>query len=99
MTSIYKPLIKILLISLTLAFSIGFSAFTTVAQSQESQNTPSKIIYNTYSDLVAQHDYQPTSGYEKKTQNSNDRLKADNKNFSSNIIGDVNANNKNEKEV
>lgn len=99
MTSIYKPLIKMLLIPSALAVSIGFSAFTTVAQSEESQNEPSRIIYNTYSDLVTQRNYQPTSDYEKKTQNSNDRLKADNKDFSSNIIGDLNANNKNEKEV
>ena len=33
MTSIYKPLIKVLLISIMLATSISFSAFTTVKQS------------------------------------------------------------------
>lgn len=99
MTSIYKPLIKMLLISFALAFSIGFSAFTTVTHSQKSQKAPSKIIYNTYSNSIVRHFYQPTSEYEQKTQNSNDRLKPDNKEFNANIIGHVNTNNKNEKEV
>ena len=73
MTSIYKPLIKIILISLTFTAGIGFSVFSTLTQSQANQNVPSKKINNTYCDSIAQHTYKPRSEYNKKLQRSINR--------------------------
>jgi hypothetical protein len=73
MASIHKPLIKILLISLTFTAGIGFSVFSTVTQSLANQNVPSKKINNTYGYSTAQHTYKPRSEYNKKLQRSINR--------------------------
>ncbi len=81
MTSIYKPLIKIFLVPLALTVGIGFSAFSTVKESQGNLSQYTNNIDNSKPNFTKQATDRSKSQYEKKFQRDFNRLMLGNKQF------------------
>ncbi|MDO6446244.1 hypothetical protein Q4493_10720 [Colwellia sp. 1_MG-2023] len=85
MTSIYKPLIKFIFISITLITGFAFSAFSTVKQSQSHYQSQSHEVNNRInkqmSNATTQVNFKPKSKYGKKLQRDINRLMPGNKQF------------------
>lgn len=90
MTSIYKPTLKLLLVSLAITVGIGLSVFSTVKESQASANDLTKVSVN--SDKK-RHAYQPKSQYEKKIHRELSLLMPGNKHFNPRFLNFVLAKN------
>lgn len=89
MTSIYKEIIKVLLVSLAITAGIGLSVFSTVKESQASSNSLTKASVK--SDNKKQP-YQPKSQYEKKVHTELSMLMPGNKQFNPRFLNFVLAN-------
>lgn len=98
MTSIYRPLIKFLFISLTLTVGIAFSAFSSVKQYQATLSQQTNNVSDANNHLKKQITYKPKSEYERQLQRDIDRLIPGNKRFDPRFLRHVLANSKKHKE-
>lgn len=90
MTSIYKPTIKVLLVSLAITAGIGLSVFSTI---KESQASSVHITQTSVKSDGKNQPYQPKSQYEKKIHRELSMLMPGNKHFNPRFLNVVLAKN------
>ena len=96
MTSIYKPLIKIISISLIITAGIGLSVFSSIKQSQAS---PSSNLTEVKQTANKQQTFPPKSYYERNLQWDIKKLIPGNKQFSPAFLRHVLTSNQQQEEV
>ncbi|GAA6171336.1 MAG: hypothetical protein ACPGTQ_15055 [Colwellia sp.] len=89
MTSVYKPIIKVLLVSLIITACMGLSVFSTVKESQASSNSLAQASMKSDSKRLSN---QPKSQYEKKIHRELSMLMPWNKQFNPRFLNFVLAN-------
>lgn len=89
MTSIYKPLIKLIFISIMLITGFAFSAFSTVKQSQTDYHKVNNRMTEQNSHTKAELHFQPKSRYGKKLQRDLNRLMPGSKQFTPRFLNYV----------